>query len=280
MSIPSDYTAPPEHTVLPDQTVSPEHAASPSSHSASNHDATAVETSTVVEPSVVSEQVTMFSPSSTVAAGVFGVLSRSPLPALEDAEAVAEALVLLVHRGVNWDVWGSRAIRYWDAFTERVRASTYAGPSLSQWWQSIASELDSQPRNAQDRADLAGLLACPNQGLVLDAFRRHAPVLVLRIRVLVEHLRTMPTTELSDEMGQSEASGSSRKSRNARNRDRDTIPQANQARQTGADGGDIVDTSADASSSGHVAVVERPRSEESVPDVSVPDVFVSEGGLW
>lgn len=119
------------------------------------------------------------------------LLAESPLPALTGPEGVAEQLVLLVHRGIDWDVWGgSRRVRYWDALADRVRASTYAGPTLSQWWQDIAVQITSAPKYPEDRADLAVLLAVEDQRAVLDALHKHAATLVLRIRVLSETRRT------------------------------------------------------------------------------------------
>lgn len=119
------------------------------------------------------------------------LLAASPLPPLTGPEAVAERLVLLIHRGVDWQVWGgARRVRYWDALTDRVRAATYAGPTLSEWWRTLCTQIASTPRTPADRAATAMLLAHPDQRAVLDALHRHADTLVLRVRVLIEHART------------------------------------------------------------------------------------------
>lgn len=119
------------------------------------------------------------------------LLASSPLPPLDGPEAAAERLVLLIHRGVDWQVWGgARRVRYWDALTDRVRAATYAGPTLSEWWRTMCTQIASTPRTAPDRAATAALLAHPDQRAVLDALHRHADTLVLRVRVLIEHART------------------------------------------------------------------------------------------
>jgi hypothetical protein len=118
------------------------------------------------------------------------LLATSPLPPLTGPEGEAERLVLLVHRGVDWDVWGgTRRVRYWDALADRVRASTYAGPTVSEWWQDICVQITSAPQHPEDRADLAHLIATPNQRAVLNALHKHAATLVLRVRVLSETRR-------------------------------------------------------------------------------------------
>lgn len=119
------------------------------------------------------------------------LLAASPLPPLTGPEAAAERLVLLIHRGVDWQVWGgARRVRYWDALTDRVRAATYAGPTLSEWWRTVGTQIASTPRTPADRSATAVLLAHPDQRAVLDALHRHADTLVLRVRVLIEHART------------------------------------------------------------------------------------------
>jgi hypothetical protein len=114
-------------------------------------------------------------------------------------EQVALDLVIAVHRGCDWTVWGtpSRRVRYWDALTERVKAATYAGPSLDHWWGWISRDLPSQPRDPQARADLQALLSHEDLP-VLKVLRDHAPVLVLRTRVLIESERDGQRTGKGD----------------------------------------------------------------------------------
>lgn len=126
-------------------------------------------------------------------------LATSPAPPLTGAEAIAERLVLLVHRGVDWNVWGgARRVRYWDALTDRVRAGTYAGPTLALWWEKVATDISSAPRSPSDRTELAELLAHPDQRAVLTTLRKTANVYVLRVRVAVEtnrEARALPSEE-------------------------------------------------------------------------------------
>ena len=123
-------------------------------------------------------------------------LSVSPLPPLSGPDAIAERLVLLAHYGADFDIWGgARRVRYWDALTEHVIASTFAGPALADWWTAMSAGLPSAPRNADERADLAGLLAGGDDRAVLTVLRRRAEALVLRVRVIAETRRAAHPSE-------------------------------------------------------------------------------------
>lgn len=121
---------------------------------------------------------------------IFDIINNSPAPALEEApEAIAEQLVLLIHRGVDWSVWGGeRRYRYWDALADRVRAATYAGAGLQDWWEAMEKQIKSQPKSNEDRQLVTTLLmqSKENERLVLGALRKHASTLVMRTRVHIE----------------------------------------------------------------------------------------------
>ena len=129
------------------------------------------------------------------------LLEAAPFPPLEGPGGVAERMVMLVHAGVDWGVWGgARRVRYWDALTERVKAATYAGDTLSEWWADISRSIDSEPRSPGEREELAVLLAgvgsdgLQDQVEVVEFLSRHAPMLVLRCRVVSERRRASAVT--------------------------------------------------------------------------------------
>lgn len=112
------------------------------------------------------------------------------LPPVTVAEDIAERLVLLAHYGADFDVWGtSRRVRYWDALAERVKAATYHGPGLADWWSGISRSLPTSPRTARERADVAALLVQDDERAVLRVLRNRADVVVLRVRVIAEYRR-------------------------------------------------------------------------------------------
>lgn len=127
------------------------------------------------------------------------MIQDSGLPPLEGDYSVAERLVLLIHRGVDWDVWGgARRVKYWDALADRVKAATYAGNTLSHWWQYIGLDMPSSPKNAQDRKEAAFLLASENQKNILKILRGHSSTLVLRVRVISEIMREQRNLPVAD----------------------------------------------------------------------------------
>lgn len=113
------------------------------------------------------------------------------LPPVEtDAQDVAERLVLLAHYGADFSIWtGKRRVRYWEALTERVKAATFAGPTLGHWWEWLSRDLPTAPRNAREREDLAHLLASENPREVLRVLRGFPEIVVLRVRVIAEARR-------------------------------------------------------------------------------------------
>ena len=116
--------------------------------------------------------------------------SAVQMPEQSEAENIAERLVLLAHYGVDFSVWGGRRRkRYWDALVERVKASTYAGPNLVDWWGALCASLPSAARNSSERNDVVDLLGYKNQKEVLKVLRNNPDVVVLRVRVISEYRR-------------------------------------------------------------------------------------------
>lgn len=104
----------------------------------------------------------------------------------QTAEDRAQALVDAVHASMDWDVWGgARRVRYWDALTENVRAATYRGRTVADWWQGLVTLMGcAPPANAGRRADVADLIqASGDDRTVMRILRTRANVLVLRLRV-------------------------------------------------------------------------------------------------
>lgn len=116
-------------------------------------------------------------------------LSGSPLDRLDEVSEVAERLILLVHVGRDFTIWGKRPGRYWKALTDHVRTGTYAGPGLEDWWARVCTRVVSEPRSSQARAEAAELLAYPNPRAVLEVLRDRSAVLVLRVQVIMEHAK-------------------------------------------------------------------------------------------
>lgn len=118
------------------------------------------------------------------------ILDETTLPELPTpAYKQAERLLLLAHLGVNWDVWGKRHTKYWDALTDRARAGTYYGNSLLDWWTFISHDLDTKPKTNEARFELLENLSTTTHAeerQVLEALRYKSAVLVLRIRVALE----------------------------------------------------------------------------------------------
>lgn len=116
------------------------------------------------------------------------------LPPLDEAAAVAERLLLLVHYGIDWaGGWvGTRRATYWErVLPDRVVLATYRADSLRRWWQEVTTALGSAPRNPAERVEVAQLLGSPDPGAVLEVLRYETEPLVLRVRIIADAVRSV-----------------------------------------------------------------------------------------
>lgn len=111
--------------------------------------------------------------------------------AVDGSTAVAERLVALAHTTRDRDVWGGdRAITYWEHLPDKVRAATYAGPTIAAWWERMCRQLGcTQPARAEDRLLLAQCISCGDDRAVLDVLASQPQALCLRVRISVQIAR-------------------------------------------------------------------------------------------
>ena len=113
------------------------------------------------------------------------------MPPLMEAEGVAERLLLLIHYGIDWqNGWVAQKRRtYWDPILpDRVVTATFLAPSLRRWWQIVATDLESRPRNQAEREELERLLRS-DPVPVLSVLRSEADALILRTRIGADAVR-------------------------------------------------------------------------------------------
>lgn len=113
------------------------------------------------------------------------------MPALDGPAGVAERLLLLVHYGIDWSGgWVSRyRSTYWESLLpDRVICATYRSASLRRWWRDVADDLGSQPRTADERAELEQLLRTDSLP-VLEVLRFETEALLLRTRIVADTVR-------------------------------------------------------------------------------------------
>lgn len=117
-------------------------------------------------------------------------LALAELEPLTGPAGTAERMLLLLHYSVDWDGWvGAHRARYWDAILpDRVVLATYRSEHLRRWWSEAANELDAQPRNSAERAEVAHLVEQPALP-VLTVLREQTEALLLRTRIVTEAIR-------------------------------------------------------------------------------------------
>lgn len=106
---------------------------------------------------------------------------------MNETQAMAVDLVLILHRGMNWDTWGTKRLAYWDILQEAVAESAYV-PTLAAWLNSICGRMDIRAagRNSADRARLEVILNSGQDAALLRVLRTETQFIILAARVAVE----------------------------------------------------------------------------------------------
>lgn len=108
---------------------------------------------------------------------------------LDDADDVAERLLLHLHYAINWEKsWvANHLATYWtDILPSRVLRAAYQSNTLDDWWSAAAHELEADPpRNQERRIELATLLRQPSLD-VITAFHDRLHALLLRVQIIAE----------------------------------------------------------------------------------------------
>ena len=135
----------------------------------------------------------MAAPTSPTDRWLAALPALTPLPG---PGGTAERLLLLTHYGIDWpSSWvGRYRTTYWsDIFPDRVLKATYRRNTLPGWWTQVGTDLDSAPRNATERREVATLLQEPPRP-VLQLLREQSQALLLRVRLVADAVRDQHTS--------------------------------------------------------------------------------------
>lgn len=119
---------------------------------------------------------------------------------MADALTDAVTLALAAHDGANWDIWGKRRDRYWEAFEANLRAAAMT-TSLDAFCGRYARKMGCTfGRNPEARAAVAAVLDRDDPAAVLRVMRERANGVTLRVRVVVDTRRALfETRQLEEE---------------------------------------------------------------------------------
>lgn len=138
----------------------------------------------------MSPRVTSTAPPRTESPTSLWLAAVPEMPPLTGPEGTAERLLLLLHYGIDWDGWVSRYLAsYWDSvLPDRVVVATWRSDNLRRWWDDVAGELASRPRDTAERRELEQLLRETPQP-VLEVLRSEVTSLLLRVRIVADAVR-------------------------------------------------------------------------------------------
>lgn len=109
---------------------------------------------------------------------------------LEDRAA---RIVLAVHQSMDWQIWGSKRLKYWQILTDQVRSAAYTN-SLAKFVNTLCSKMEIRAlgKNKWARAEVERLLNDLDRSQerqLLRLFREEATTTVLQVRVWIEERR-------------------------------------------------------------------------------------------
>lgn len=102
----------------------------------------------------------------------------------EELKQMVADLLLIVHLSMDWSVWGSKRLKYWDVFQENVAAAAYTD-NLAKWLNQLCQRMSvlTPGRNEKARARLEEILNSGNDRALLKLLREETQLLVLMVRV-------------------------------------------------------------------------------------------------
>lgn len=109
---------------------------------------------------------------------------------MNDTQRAATDMVLILHRSMDWDIWGKKRLKYWDTYQEAVAACAYTN-SLAAWLNSVCLQMSivTPGRNDTDRAHLEGILNSNQDDRLLDCLRFETVRVFLAARVAIEQTK-------------------------------------------------------------------------------------------
>ena len=113
-------------------------------------------------------------------------------------------LLVILWRGMNWNIWGKYRRTIWQTFTNTVRSVARTTGTLELWLSrfTVAMQITNLGTNVDDRLELKRILTQGNQALILRQFREEAPFLVLLLRRFRDIRREELEQRLEEEYGE------------------------------------------------------------------------------
>jgi len=104
-------------------------------------------------------------------------------------EQAAAILLLLIHKGFNNSVWGSKRLRYWSVFQGKLEKHLGC-VNLSEVVSNFANEMQATVgRNEEQRQIVTEIVWCKDAARILDTMRNTTLMLVTLARVMQQAIK-------------------------------------------------------------------------------------------
>ena len=116
---------------------------------------------------------------------------------------MAAQLVTIIHLSMDWDIWGSKRLNYWEILQDNIAAAAYTD-KLSRWISNICNhmQIPKAGRNEADRKILYGILNSGHDRKILAHLREEAHYVIVEAQVLRQESKEQKYKETKEKMNQ------------------------------------------------------------------------------
>jgi len=99
-------------------------------------------------------------------------------------------LLMLIHLSMDWSIWGSKRLKYWEIFQENVASAAYTD-KISKWLSTICARMSigTPGRKEEDRAMLFDIMSAGHDDAILEHLRSATQLCILEVRIAQQEKR-------------------------------------------------------------------------------------------
>lgn len=116
---------------------------------------------------------------------------------------MAVHLVMLIHLSMNWDIWGSKRLKYWEILQDNIATAAYTD-KLSRWLSNICNrmQIPKAGRNDQERQMIFDIISSGKDKGILRHLREETHYVIVEVQVNRQEVKEARETEQPQDSNQ------------------------------------------------------------------------------